>query len=159
MKYQRILILFFTLLTFACNSLTRHNDSLEKTTSFGDDFNDSTVTLVNMDSLLHNKPEARPMDAVFTGRVTSICKSRGCWIKLDAGNGKEVFVDTNESFTMPQSIVGKNVTVSGYAFMDTTDIQALRQYAKEEGKSKEDIEKINEPLIEVSIKATGIKIK
>jgi hypothetical protein len=43
--------------------------------------------------------------------------------------------------------------------MDTTSVEDLRRYAKQDGKSKEEIEKINEPLVEVSILATGVKIK
>lgn len=153
-------LFFFSLIVIvACNSLSKKNQDLENATSFGEAFNDSTVTPVTMDSLMKLVPLNRPLDAVFTGKVQQVCQSRGCWIKLEASNGQSVFVDTDEKITMPKSIAGKTVTVNGYAFMDTTDVETLRHYAKDEGKSKEEIEKITEPLIEVSIMATGIKIK
>jgi hypothetical protein len=143
----------------ACQSLTKNNSDLENSKIFGEPFNDSTEVIVTMDSLNKSFPLQSNMEGVFSGKVTSVCHSRGCWIKLDAGNGKEVYVGTDEKITMPKSIVGKTVTVNGYAYMDTTSVEDLRRYAKQDGKSKEEIEKINEPLVEVSILATGVKIK
>jgi hypothetical protein len=154
------LLLAALILAFnACDSLTKNNSALENATEFGESFNDSAVVAISMDSLLNHLPLTKPMQGIFTGKVIQVCQSRGCWIKLDAGNGSSIFVGTDEAFTMPKSIVGKTVNVNGYAYMDTTDVETLRHYAKDEGKSREEIEKITEPLIEVSIKATGVKIK
>lgn len=159
MKLKSIFFAFTVASIIACNSLSKKNTDLENATLFGDTFNDTSVTTVTMDSLYKLVPLSRPLDAVFSGKVQQVCQSRGCWIKLEATNGQSVFVDTDEKITMPKSIVGKNVAVNGYAFMDTTDVETLRHYAKDEGKSKEEIEKITAPLVEVSIRATGIKIK
>lgn len=147
------------MILFSCNSLTKRNTDLEKATAFGDPYNDSTVLLISVDSLQRSLPLTAPLTGVFTGKVSAICQSRGCWIKLENPGGQDIFVDTDESFTMPSSIVGKTVRVNGYAFMDTTDVETLRHFAEDEGKSKEEISKITIPAIEVSIKTTGVKIR
>ncbi len=158
MKKTLALILIASFFS-ACESFTKTNTDLENANLFGEAFNDTTITAVSMDSLQRSFPLQTNMDAVFIGKVTSVCHSRGCWIKLEAGNEKEVYVGTDEKITMPKSIVGKTVMVNGYAYMDTTSVEDLRRFAKQDGLSKEEIEKITEPSVEISILATGIKIK
>ena len=54
---------------------------------------------------------------------------------------------------------GKTAIFEGKAYHDTTSVEMLREYAKDDGKSKAEIEKITEPEINLSFEATGVIIK
>jgi hypothetical protein len=43
--------------------------------------------------------------------------------------------------------------------MDTPAVEDLRHYAEDEGKSKEEIAKITEPLVELAFEAEGVIIQ
>jgi hypothetical protein len=42
--------------------------------------------------------------------------------------------------------------------MDTTTVEELKHFAEDDGKSKEEIEKITEPKIEMVFEASGVKL-
>ena len=62
-------------------------------------------------------------------------------------------------FFMPKDIVGKTVIMEGVAYRETTSVEELRHYAEDEGKSKEEIEKITEPQVELKFMASGVLIQ
>ena len=62
-------------------------------------------------------------------------------------------------FFMPKDCSGKEVIFEGKAFYDTTTVEMLKHYAMDGGKSKEEIEKITEPEINLSFLASGVLLK
>ncbi len=53
-------------------------------------------------------------DVLITGQVTSVCQEMGCWLSLDAGNGKALIVRFKDhAFTVPKDLAGKTVQVQG----------------------------------------------
>ena len=62
------------------------------------------------------------------------------------------------AFFMPKDIAGKKVVMIGNAFKETTSIEDLRHFAQDEGKSKEEIAKINKPKEEMKFMANGVLI-
>ena len=99
------------------------------------------------------------MDATVTGKVASVCQKEGCWLKLDAGNNETMFMNWDHKFTVPKDIAGKTVIATGYAYHDTTSIDQLKEYAKDDNKSQAAIDSITQPKIEVKFLATGLVIK
>lgn len=93
------------------------------------------------------------------GKVSEICKSSGCWLKVATEDGKEIFVDTDHKFFVPIDIIGKSIIAEGNAYKSITSVAELQHYAKDEGLSSEDIEKITEPQSEYKIIAKGLIIK
>lgn len=57
---------------------------------------------------------------------------------------------------MPKDIKGRKVIMEGYAYKLVTPVEELRHYAEDEGKSKEEIEAITEPLEELKFMASGV---
>ena len=51
------------------------------------------------------------------------------------------------------------VVMQGVAMHDTTSVEMLKHLAEDDGKSKEEIEKINQPEIGVVFEASGVIIK
>jgi len=146
-----VLVVVAAFAVASCNSFSKQHAG-----TYGQTFD--TAHAVNVSQAVA-KTSAQPMPAVVKGTVTSSCKKEGCWMKLDAGNGSDLFVSTEEKFFVPkENMTGKTVYVSGETFLDTTTVEQLRDYAKDEGKSEDEINKINEPKVEVSMRATGVKV-
>jgi hypothetical protein len=114
-----------------------------------------TANAVSVSQVIAQTPKA----AVVKGVVKTSCKTEGCWLKLDAGNGGDMFVSTEEKFAVPLTgMEGKTVYVQGETYNDTTSVEDLREQAKADGKSESDVENITQPKIDVSIRATGVKV-
>ncbi len=95
-----------------------------------------------------------------TGTVLAVCKAKGCWMTIQSEKGApEIFVKFKDyGFFMPKDVVGKKVLMQGYAFKEVTDVETLRHFAEDEGKSKEEIAKITTPKDEYKFMANGVVI-
>ena len=156
MKLLKISPVLLLILIAACGQLSKSNNSKEAL-SFGEKI-DSTK-IVPIAAMLTEMNGTTQKDFTISGKVTDVCKSEGCWMKLDENNGKQLYVDTKEKIFLPKDITGKEVIITGYAYQDTTTVDELRKDAKEDGKSQAEIDKITSPDIEVSFIAKGVKIK
>ena len=96
----------------------------------------------------------------ISGSVEAVCKAKGCWMNIYSQKGEpSMFVKFKDyAFFMPKDIVGKKVVMTGYAFKEVTDVETLRHFAQDEGKSKEEIAKITMPLEEYKFMASGVLI-
>ncbi|QIP15935.1 DUF4920 domain-containing protein [Spirosoma aureum] len=100
------------------------------------------------------------MPAKVEGTVESVCKVKGCWMKVKTGDGQSMRVTFKDyGFFVPKDIVGKTVVVAGTAESTTTPVDELRHYAEDAGKSKEEIAKITEPEKALTFVADGVIVK
>ncbi|GAB3887458.1 DUF4920 domain-containing protein [Spirosoma agri] len=100
------------------------------------------------------------MPAKVEGTVESVCKVKGCWMKVKTGDGQTMRVSFKDyGFFVPKDIVGKTVVVAGTAESTTTPVDELRHYAEDAGKSKEEIAKITEPEKALTFVADGVIVK
>ena len=100
------------------------------------------------------------MSAKVEGTVESVCKMKGCWMKVKTGDGQTMRVTFKDyGFFVPKDIVGKTVVVEGTAETTTTPVDELRHYAQDAGESKEEIEKITEPEKALTFVAEGVIVK
>ncbi|MBD2703952.1 DUF4920 domain-containing protein [Spirosoma sp. BT702] len=94
------------------------------------------------------------------GTVESVCKVKGCWMKVKTAEGQTMRVMFKDyAFFVPKDIEGKTVVVEGLAETTTTPVAKLRHYAEDAGKSKEEIEKITEPEKAITFMADGVIVK
>ncbi len=96
----------------------------------------------------------------LTANITDVCSKKGCWMKLDMGNGKSMRVTFKDyGFFVPLNAAGKLAVVDGIAKIDTTDVATLRHYAEDANATQEEIDAITEPEINYSFEAAGVIIK
>ncbi len=96
----------------------------------------------------------------LTANITDVCSKKGCWMKLDMGNGKSMRVTFKDyGFFVPLDATGKLAVVDGIAKIDTTDVATLRHYAEDANATQEEIDAITEPEINYSFEAVGVIIK
>ena len=105
-------------------------------------------------------PVADTTSTKFTATVSEVCQAKGCWMKLQLQDGGEAMVRFKDyGFFVPKDIAGKQVVVSGKAFVDMMSVEDQQHYAEDEGKSAEEIAAITEPKKTYSFEASGVLIK
>jgi len=96
----------------------------------------------------------------FKSKITSVCKKKGCWMKMDLADKKESFVRFKDyGFFVPLNADNSEAIVSGRAYIDEISIDELKHYAKDGGKSQEEIDKITSPKITYAFQADGVLIQ
>jgi len=59
------------------------------------------------------------VNSKMTAKVDAVCKSKGCWMKLNLEDGNQVMVKFKDyGFFVPKDIEGKEVVINGKAFVN-----------------------------------------
>lgn len=96
----------------------------------------------------------------FKSKVKEVCKKKGCWMSLVLPGEKESFVRFKDyGFFVPKNADGSEAIVHGKAYLDVISVAQLQHYAKDGGKSAEEIAKIKEPKITYAFQADGVLMK
>jgi len=104
--------------------------------------------------------EGDTLDVKFSSSINEVCKSKGCWMKLDLDNEKESMVRfTDYGFFMPLDSDNKEVIVEGRAFVTKISVKEQQHYAEDAGKTKEEIASITEPKFTYAFEADGVLMK
>ena len=96
-------------------------------------------------------------NAKLKAKVTDVCQMKGCWMKLEIGEEKDIMVNFKDySFFVPKNIIGKEVIVSGEAFKRNISVDELKHYARDRGDNESVISLIVEPKEIYSLTAKGV---
>jgi len=95
----------------------------------------------------------------FKSKIMDVCQKKGCWMAMELPGGKESFVKFKDyAFFVPLNAAEQDAVISGKAFVSETSVAQLKHYAKDGGKSEDEIAKITEPKIEYKFMADGVLI-
>ena len=97
-------------------------------------------------------------DFTIKGKILQVCQTEGCWFNLET-KSRPLLVDFNHDFKIPMNSKGASVIAEGHFTRDTTSVEQLKEYAKDDGKSAEEISKINQPEVQLVFHADGVKIE
>lgn len=126
-------------------------------------FGDSSVTAEGAVSAEEALLQLRGKDTLnikIEGKINECCQQKGCWMNIDAGNGKEVFVKfLDYAFFVPMNAAGRTAIMEGQLYTDTISVEERRHYAHDKGMSEKEIAAITEPEISYSFMAKGVLIK
>jgi len=96
-------------------------------------------------------------DIVIGGKIASVCKKKGCWMNVQLGEEKEVFVKFKDyGFFVPLDSDGSNAVLQGNAYKETVSVEELKHYAEDDGQSEEEIAAITEPETKYLFMASGV---
>jgi Domain of unknown function (DUF4920) len=148
-------VLLTVMMLLVASSYAQDIPAPEKGVNYGKAFTlDSSISVTELEAKLKdNKYTGK-----ITGKVVEVCSVKGCWIKLDKGNGETVLAKTGDEFFMPKDLVGKMVVVDAVASVKERSVKELKHYAEDAGKSKEEIEKITAPKKELTLKLKGVQV-
>lgn len=104
--------------------------------------------------------DATEKDVKLEATIEEVCQKKGCWMKVDLGDGKTMRVTFKDyAFFIPKNAAGRKVVLDGVAMVEETSVESLRHFAEDAGKSKEEIEAITEGTKEVVFEARGVIIQ
>lgn len=143
-------------LFLACSS---NSQEVDKTGSFGEQITvEGAVSPSELTTSMEGKVEIESIKV--KGNVASVCKKKGCWMKMDMGDGSEMRITFKDyGFFVPLDCDGKVAVIQGKAYVQETPVDELQHYAEDAGKSKEEIAAITEPKRELTFEATGVIIE
>lgn len=151
----RLFILLFALIVFGCKK-----EETKQYATFGTEINDNdALSKEEMTQKYLSLKEGDTLNVKFASTIKEICQKKGCWMSLQLDKNNEAFIKFKDyGFFVPMNAQNKEVVVNGKAFVSVTTIDELKHYAKDEGKSQEEIDSINEPEITYSFLADGVLI-
>ncbi len=163
MKYFSIILLM--LVAAACqhshqHAANQHSKDIPATGtgSFGAAV--ATEQAVHAGELSGLFTETDSVEVTLSGNIKASCKHSGCWMDLDLGNGKVAHITfLDDDFAIPLDAAGKNAIAQGIAYRKMIPVETLQNYAREEGKSEEEIAAITEPEWSYEMVATGVLIE
>lgn len=166
MKKSFFLFLILSVTVFACeqngssNTESAHEELIADTPVgiFGAAINESEITTLS--TLVSELEEKEEFHGKVKGEIKEVCAHKGCWMTLDLPNGETMRVTFKDyEFFVPKNSQGYPVIIEGVASKKITDVETLRHYAEDAGKSQEEIEAITESKKEYAFEAIGVIIK
>jgi len=92
--------------------------------------------------------------------INSCCQKKGCWMKMDIGDEKELMVKFKDyGFFVPMDSEGKMAVIDGKVKKSVIPVDELKHYAEDAGKSQEEIDAITEDEEKLTFLANGVLIK
>ena len=154
MKYLiPVLSLFFFT---ACGRQTTENAAT--TGWFGEEFEvTETITPAQVAGLMDANSSN---EFIVEGTIQECCQKKGCWMKVDMGNGESMRVSFKDyGFFVPLDAGGKTMIMKGVAMYETIDVDFLKHLAEDANATQEEIDAITEPELALTFEATGVLIK
>jgi hypothetical protein len=97
---------------------------------------------------------------IVEGTIQECCQKKGCWMKVDMGDGESMRVSFKDyGFFVPLDAGGKTMTMKGVASYDTISVDFLKHLAEDANATQEEIDAITEPEMALVFEATGVHIK
>lgn len=167
MRKNAILLVLVVFVLYSCKNegANKAGKEIEKQEvtylSFGENIKaDNAISNTEMIEKYKNLKEGDTLNVKFSAPIKEVCKSKGCWMKLDLGNEQESFVNFKDyGFFMPMNADGREVIVNGKAFVKVTTVDELQHFAKDAGNSEEEIAKITAPKYTLAFEADGVLMK
>ena len=158
------LILFISIVSFvafSCKDKTETNKNLAKYKSFGKEIIiDDALPAERMAEHYKSMTVGDSINSKMVAKVDEVCKSKGCWMRLNLEDGNQVMVKFKDyGFFVPKDIDGKEVVINGKAFVNEVSVDEQRHYAEDAGKSPKEIAAITEVKKTYSFEADGVLLK
>lgn len=137
------------------------NKELASYTSVGEKISpDNAISAEEMHQRYRKMETGDTIEVKFTAQVNSVCKNKGCWMKVALGHGAEAMVEFEDyAFFVPKDIEEKEVVVYGKAYVSETSVDEQRHFAEDAGKSPDEVAAINETEKTLAFLAEGVLIK
>ena len=150
MKTLKVILLVIFSSVLSLNSFAQTGD-------FGAALSDEpAIEATDLASTLGDNDTA---DLKVEGEIVEVCKMKGCWMTVKTGDGEEVRVTFKDyGFFVPKDAAGYQVVFEGEAKQEMVDVETLKHYAEDAGKSEEEIAAITEDELKLTFVATGVQI-
>jgi hypothetical protein len=132
----------------------------EKDGTFGKTFNPSAAVPAAEVTSLFEEGKNEIDNVIVEGYIPASCTGSGCWMDVDITGDMVMNVTFRDGdFTIPLDAAGKTAVMNGTAYRELVPAERLRAYAKDEGKSDEEIAAITEDGWVYTFVADGVVLK
>jgi len=153
-KFNILLVFLFGIFT-CCAQQNAENSSPQ---FYGQEF--KITSLSDKEEIMKQFSTMSVSDSLnlqFKTKVKEVCKVKGCWMIVELPKGEQAMVRfKNYGFFMPADILEKEVILNGVAFVEEMSVDDQRHYAKDGGKTAQEIEQITAPRRTYSFEASGV---
>ena len=161
---KNIFILSCSLLLLVSCKNEKSEQTVEKQIAY-ESFGEKIVAddALSSEEMLEKYKTLKPGDTIdvkFKSKIKEVCKKKGCWMSIALPNDQETFVKFKDyAFFVPKNADKMEVIMNGKAFMDSVSVNQLRHYAKDGGKTEQEIAKITTPEVKYGFEANGVLIQ
>ena len=143
------ILIFLSLISLSCYS--------QEVASFGKEISEEGA--IHSADLVDAMRDRESLAIKVKGIVNEVCQAKGCWLTMDLDQDQVMRVTFKDyGFFVPVNSSGKNVTIEGTVQKQTVTVDMLKHYAKDAGKSDQEISSINESEISYIFVADGVLI-
>jgi hypothetical protein len=164
--FKSLTILLFVVLLAGCGQQSDEAGSNDppaapaKDGHYGVSFNPAGAVAAAEVPGLFKEGETSLQPVKVQGNIPASCTHSGCWMDIDLGEGLVMNVSFRDGeFTIPLDAAGKEAVMTGTAYRELVPAARLRAYAKDEGKSEEEISAITEDGWEYTFVADGVVLR
>jgi hypothetical protein len=160
-NFNFLLGLSFIMITFTGFSQEKNTGKKELYFSVGEEVDvNNILSEYQMQERYKDLKVGDTLNVTFRGNVASVCKEKGCWMKVGLEDGREVMVKFKDyAFFVPKDIEDKEVVMEGKAYVTEMSVEDQKHYAEDAGKTAAEVKTITEPAVTLSFLADGVKIK
>ena len=125
--------------------------------SFGDKISvENAISKNEMMEQFANMKHGDTLETKFISKVNKVCKAKGCWMKVDLGTEESMVKFKDYGFFVPMDSEEHKVVVQGKAYVTEQSIADQKHYAKDEGKTEEEINLITKAKYTYAFLADGV---
>lgn len=135
-----------------------HHDNHHSAIHFGNKISESgAMTSADLVKHMTDKDSA---NVKFSAVIHQVCQKKGCWMDVELSEGNTMTVTFKDyAFFVPKDASGKTAVMDGIARKEIETVAWLKEKAKDEGKSKDEIAAIKDPVSKLTFEASGVIIK
>ena len=154
---RNLIFLCIALFAFSCTAQKEENKA-EVVGTYGEEINDKGV--ISVSEMVAQLVKSDTVAVKVKGEITATCTMKGCWMNLVLADCEEMRVTFKDyGFFVPkEGMEGNEALIDGVVTRTVTDVETLRHYAKDAGKSQEVIDAITEEKEELAFVANGVII-
>jgi hypothetical protein len=114
---------------FLFSQYVKAQDALPSTGSFGEAIDKKGAIPVR--KLPQKLEDDQAQDIKVKGTVTEVCQAKGCWMKIDLGDGETMRVKFKDyGFFVPKDAAGKTAIMHGVAKKEEVSVDELKHLAE-----------------------------
>jgi hypothetical protein len=118
---------------------------------------DFAAPKVKLAQVLKDFESYKDQKITLEGSVQQVCQQKGCWLKLEDQNVSVRTLMKGYGFTVPKELKNKKVRMTGVMEQKELPLNVVRHYLRDEGRSEEEIKKVNAPQKVFQFVAEGIE--
>lgn len=156
---RNLIFLIGAFLIFSCSPQNKKEEqTAEVVGTYG-----ATITeegAISVEEMTDRLSKTDSLMVKVRGEITATCAMKGCWMNLVLADGAEMRVTFKDyGFFVPkEGMEGNEALIDGVVTRTLTDVETLKHYAEDAGKSQAEVDAITEPKEELAFVANGVII-